>query len=238
MGAGNAQALDLWRAMLWPAQWDLELVGALQPALQAVLPRIHDGPDKLAPRISEWIAAILILAPEALEPRTITAFFGAADAEALEQVARVFRESLESAGERSPRQWSDRLKPIFRDSWPADVAKRSHRLSEVLVEIAIAARDAFPDAIETFERKGLIVRGSASDIISDLSEQRQDNAFYNVVANHPAEALAVLDLSVNEHLEPWNFRALREILDRIVNLAPALANNPRLVRLRELTERG
>jgi hypothetical protein len=238
MEANDDQALDLWRAMLWPAQWDVNLVGELQSGLRAVLPRMHDGPEKLALRISEWIAAILVLAPDALEVMTRTIFFRAADADALEQMARVFETSLKDAGERASRLWEDRIKPVFVDHWPADQAKRSNHLSNTLVSMAIATRDSFPDAITVLERKGLIVRGNTANIVSDLSDPPADENSYDIVANHPREVLTVLALSVDDHLEPWNFPALKGILDRIGNHAPALQNDPRLIRLRGLIAQG
>lgn len=230
-------AYDLWSGMLWQANWDIELIGALQPALQTMLPRMNQRPAEFADRIGEWLATVLVNAPQSLPEQTWFTFFASSNAEVLAKVAWVFSRYLEESKDHAGLLWQSRIKVLFKKYWPADLAKRSQSHSANLLKLAVASRDSFPDAIRVFSTKGLLIRGSASrlDFLSDLSGDETSSETYDIVAKHPQATLSALDLSVDESLESWHRDELKAILDRLESIAPTLKRALGMRRLKELS---
>ncbi len=238
MGADDEQALDLWYAMFWIGKWDIELVSDLQAALQSILERMHAGPEEFARRLSEWVASILVSAPETLADEQVTAFFRASNTETLHGVVSVFKQTLQDAEARSPNLWTDRIKTIFDQFWPADRVKNSPQLSGSLLRMAVAAREAFPSVISALSQKALILPGSADTFISILDGQGGDEQTYDDVAHHPDAVLLALNLSVDETLDYFYREKLDRLLNRIVAAAAQTANDPKMHRLRAIVARG
>lgn len=239
MCVDSEATLDLWAAMLWPAQWDIELVNSLQPGLQTIFRRMHDSTETFPERLSEWIASILIIAPDTLSNDTITSFFQCANSDDLGSVAWLFRQTFGDSGEKAQELWASKIKRIFEDFWPADINKKSPSLSGFLLAMAFSSREAFDDVVRSLNRKGLIMIKPTGHWLMDLdTEDSGDELAYDYANNHPTEVLQVLSTSINQNLEPWNREHLASILDRIVAAAPNLENDPRSTRLRAISIQG
>ena len=231
-------ALSLWVAMLWPAQWDIELVYALQPGFQVIFRRMHGGPETFPERLSEWIASILVFAPDTLTDDTITSFFLFANSTELGSVAWLFRQTLEDAGEKAPELWASKIKRVFDNFWPANIAKKSSALSNCLLALSLTTREAFDDVINSLCEKGLIIETPDGHWLDDcIVEADEDNA-YDYAGNHPTALLRALTAAINETLSPWNRGYLSTVLDRICAAAPDLENDPRFRRLRAISIQG
>lgn len=238
MGTDQQEARELWSAMLWPAQWDIELVTELEPALQSILPKMHDGPENFAKSLSEWVTSILISAPQILTDATITHFFDASNARSLRGVVSVCKRSLENAGKQAADLWANRIRRIFADYWPADRGKTSVHLSEALLRMALATREAFPDVIDTLKKKDLIIHGCGDDFVRDLNVTIRKDQIYDYLGNHSEAVMAALHLSVDESLAAWNREPLDQILTSLGDVAPVLKRDQRMVRLRQIVAQG
>lgn len=235
--ASGREAPNLWLAMLWLGKWDIELVGELEESLRNVASLIKSGPTGLDDQLSEWIASILINAPQALSESTISTFFHSVDVHGLGQMVWVFDRSLDDAGDRAANLWAERIKPIFHKYWPADIHKKPAELSRNLLRMALSSRNAFPDVINELERKGLIVPDSADSLLFNIVDLSDDED-YDIVSHHPLATLKALTLSVGESGVRGETSSLKRVTDRIASIDPDLANDARLVRLGEIAARG
>lgn len=239
MTTDSEEALSLWVAMLWSAQWDVELLDALQPGLQRLIPRMRVGPETFPGRLSEWVASILILAPDALSDDTIISFFQFANSDELGSVTWVFSQLLDDAGEKAPELWTSKIKRVFENFWPADIDKKSPALSEALLAMSMKTREAFDDVISSLIQKGLIVPESEGYWLMNCAiEADEDENTYDYAGNHPEALLQALNVAINENLAHWNREHLVSVLDRIIAAAAHLAEDPRVRRLRAISVQG
>lgn len=231
------ERLGLWAAFLWPGQWDVELATDIEAAFRDVVPALADGPEGLAERASEWFATVLMSAPDLYSKRTKQEFFRHADADALGSLAWVLEKSLEDAEDRGPELWRLRVKPVIEGLWPADRNKINSSISSKLLQVAVACRSEFPDAVRKLADKNLIIPGAAESIFWALPDQDDQDA-YDIVNQHPEELLTMLRLGIGDDIAEYRQNDLAALLDRIMTAAPDVAERQEYRTLRELAARG
>ncbi len=231
------ERLDLWAAYLWPSHWDVELAADIEAAFRRTLSDLGQCSEELASRLSEWFASVSMNAPDLYSRQTKQAFFQNATATALGTYAWVIENNLKNAKQRAAELWRLRVKPLVDNYWPADRAKISPQLSSRLLDVALACREAFPDAVDALAAKDLIIGGSANVLLWDMPDPSEEGE-YDIVTHHAGAVLKALSLAVGGRFDGHLQGDLAGLLDRIHDAAPDVANDDRFVALRGLAARG
>jgi hypothetical protein len=230
------QAYEIWSGILWQAHWDIELVSALQNSIEGILPVLGTRPEEFVTRFTEWLASILVNTPKALPSETWYSFFSLSTTVGLSRIAWVFTRYLEESNARAGALWHKRIKKLFVQYWPIDVEKRSSLVAADLLQMAIASRDGFPDAIHALIEKAAIVNilQTRLDFLLDLSSVPEDAEQYDIVKKHPESVLIALDQAIGDSVSIWHWDNLKDVLDNVERADPRLKQDSRMRRLREV----
>jgi hypothetical protein len=149
-------------------------------------------------------------------------------AESLQSAVQAVTRALVGAGEQRGEYWSNRVLPYFKSVWPKnrDVMMMP-TISELLGGICVAAREAFPEALEALQHWLQPVEHPFY-LVHRLNEAKLCEQF-------ASDALAFLNAIIGANaLLPREFK---QCLDDIEKADQALAEDARFVRLSQDFER-
>lgn len=222
--ASTAEGRVAWEGFLWSPRLYLPLFELIKPFFLDTARHYTELGD-----VGRQYAALLTFA--ALESRdTFTTGELKAATEALPEVGRqetvwTLVRALEGAGEQRVEYWQNRILPYWESIWPQLRDHRTPSLAEPFADLCIAARDAFPEALDVL-RHWLQPIGS---VVYRLSEA-------NLPSLYPKATLEFLDVIVDTHA-PWPPYGLAKCLNEIKTADPSLEEDGRFRRLMELQRR-
>ncbi|MDL1975353.1 MAG: SIR2 family protein [Deltaproteobacteria bacterium] len=149
-------------------------------------------------------------------------------AEGLQSAAQAITRALEGAGEQRGEYWRNRVLPYLKSVWPKNRDVMTPAISEHLGQLCVAAREAFPEALEEL-RYWLQPVEHTFYIFHLLNEAKLCDQF-------PSDALVFLNAIIedNTQLLPGE---LKQCLDAIEKADQTLAEDASFVRLSQVLER-
>jgi hypothetical protein len=129
------------------------------------------------------------------------------------------------------KHWHEVVKPIFLFVWPGDDVLQTPQTTARLVDIALDAAEAFPDAVATL-RPFMIA--AWEDDSNWHFETDFDERGVELIRRHPQAGLSLLDTLIPVDRGPSR---LNELLDVVAGADGTLAGEPEFVRLRGLARR-
>jgi len=222
-----AEARAAWEGFLWSPR-------LYQPLLSAFKNQFLDTVKHYA-RLSEHadrFAAFLTYAAlnnrEVYTKRELLDAWAALPQAGLDESAQALVDVLEGADEQREEYWANRIQPFLHDIWPKSQDLASERISESFARLSVAARGAFPAALDAVAAS--LTRIEDSDLIVHLLHEAK------LADRFPREALSLLHAVVDDR-RPRLPTELRECLNSISQAAPPLAQDPQYRRLEEYLRR-
>lgn len=217
------EARAVWEGFLWSPR-------LYRPLYELIKPAFLDTAKHYAElgKHARQYAALLTFA--ALEPRdTFTTGELKSATEALpeegrQEAAQALMRALEGSGEQRAQYWHNRILPYWKSIWPKSRDYRTRALSEILARLCIAAREAFPEAIEVL-RPWLQPVEHPDYIVRRLDQE-------GLAKRYPAAALEFLDTLIGAHAQ-WPPRNLGKCLGDIKSVDSSLEEDVRFQRMME-----
>ncbi len=144
-----------------------------------------------------------------------------------QEAVRTLVEALEGAGEQRAEYWRNRVLPYWRSIWPKSRDYRTPALAEPIAELCIAAREAFPEALD--ELRHWLLPIQPDFVIHQLDEA-------NLASLYPKASLDFLNILIDIHAQ-WPPHNLAKCLNDIKAADPGLEEDGRFRRLMELQRR-
>ncbi len=145
----------------------------------------------------------------------------------LQESAQALVDALKGAGEQREEHWANRILPYWLTIWPKSRQIVSKAIAEQLARLVIAARNAFPAALETV-RAWLQPVEHPDYVVHLLHESR-------LCGLYPQDALKFLDAIITD--QPWAPGELRDCLNAIAQAWPDAHRDNRYQRLMEYARR-
>jgi hypothetical protein len=221
-----AEAKAVWEGFLWSPRLYRPLLIAFK--LQFLYTAHHYA--QLGEHGRQYAVFLTYVALDPVDSYTSQDFqaaIGTLPQEGLNESAQALVQALEGAGEQREDNWKNRIHPFWQHIWPKSRELASNSIAESLARLSIAARDEFPSAL--------------SAVLDWL--QPIEHPFYVVqllnesglAGRFPEDALRLLNAVLND--QPWAPRELKQCLDAITKVSPALLQDHRYQRLAEYSRR-
>ena len=217
---GELEARAAWKGYLWSPRLYRPLMERIkEPFLDAAF---HYG---MLGRHEASYAALLTYAAldrgDTFSQQQLANSTGALPREGLREAAEALWRALESAGEQRPEHWRNRTLPYLRSIWPKSINLQTAAISESLAKLCIAARQAFPEAVEEL-RHWLRPVPYPGHLLRRLHAS-------GLCGNHPSTALEFLSSVIGDE-PPWG-GDLIACLNQIRSVEPQLEDDPRFEQL-------
>jgi hypothetical protein len=211
----------VWRGFLWSPRLYRPLMDILKPAFLDTARHYDDLGD-----FDRQYAALLTFA--ALEPgdtftnAELAASTCSLPQQGLQETAKTLVRALEGAGDQRDEYWQNRITPYLHNIWPKTRDKISPSISEALGLLCVAARDAFPEALQLL-RAWMQPPAHPDYLIHKLHEAGLCDTF-------PELTLEFLSLVIGEHSQ-YPPGDLSDCLTAIRNREPELQRDGRFEEL-------
>jgi hypothetical protein len=200
------EAKAAWGGCLLSAGISPNLWPHLRASFLAAFEHIAVFAEEPVRRLYEFFASIVINSPEWLTADECQRIVTRAPHLGRTQIAWVFWRSLDAAADRAPALWNEQMGPWLEAAWQPDAHLKSPSTSENLVRVAIAAGNAFPDALTTIEHR----LGPVKHIESVLYEiERAQTA-----ERFPLATMTLLDVVIDRR-QSFYKGPLRDILEKV-----------------------
>ena len=222
------EARCAWEGFLWSPRLYRPFLEAVKPALLETSRHY----EALGNHQEQYVAFLTYAALDRGDTFTVHELRGAFQAlpqKGLGEVTQALVRGLEGAGKQREVYWKNRIAQFWRSIWPKD-ALTSPSIANNLFRLCIAAADQFPAAL-TAVRAWLQPEQPVQHpgyLVHLLSETPLCRRF-------PRETLDWLDLLIDD--QPWAPRELGSCLDQITEADPTLAQDDRMLRLRNYLRR-
>lgn len=154
---------------------------------------------------------------------------GRAGPRAMSSAARILRQKADT--DAGANHWTKVVKPVLMFVWPADDALQTEDTTARLVDLALQADEAFPDAVSTL--RPFLVAAWKSDQNWHYETDFNETGMAKL-SKFPDAGLSLLDSLIPADTGPAR---LNELLDRIETAKPAIKTDDRFLRLRGLAKR-
>lgn len=209
-----------WEGFLWsPRRYGPLLMALRQQFLEAA--NHYSSLTEHGPR---YAAILTYETLEYTEQEMLGAFqaaFNALPIEGLEEAARTFSQTLDSADEQREEYWANRIRPFWQDIWPKSRECISGDIVESLALTCISSGGRFTEAVDLFH-DWLQPVEHPSNIV-----RRLENS--GLCARFPMSALQLLDAVIQN--PRWRPPKLDQCLADISQANPELENDYRYQRL-------
>lgn len=220
--AAPLEAKAIWEGFLWSPRLYRPLLMAFKtPFLDTA--NHYSSLGEHAQQYASFLTYAALAPVEGFTAKELQTAIALLPQEGLEQSAQALVQALEGAGSQREEYWINRIKPFWQRIWPKSRELVTRRISTSLARMAIAAGNEFPAALAAVEA-WLSPLDHPDYGTHRLYESGLCNRF-------PNETLRLLSIIMND--ESWVPSKLGECLDQIIEAAPALANAPECLRLRE-----
>lgn len=219
----EGEASALWQGFAWQARIDPQLWTALKPNFlpmftETRLQNFGEARRVLA-QLLMWVAVNCDIdeLPRIETSNAIRAMTNDMRGDAVAWLAD-YLEQLAGDQENdkvndADRAWTERVAPWVRSRWPVDPPCRSPATSERFGDVVIATDAVFGEAIGTIEP--FVVRTNGLHLVSRIAKSTHPDA-------HPRDTLRLIDLLVDPKSFVWGGDILRNLLERIAKVTPAV----------------
>jgi len=225
----HPEAVPMWQGFCWSGQINLPLMADLRDAFLSVAGHVEDVHAREV--WNHLFVETLIELPNTFKSDEIGPVMRQANGDDLAQMAEHIALWLGRAEDEAAIQWENTIRPIICQYWPSIKTQRTSANIESLVDLAIAAGSAFPDAIALMLKRRLLgpvdERTRLFYRLEKLEKGESDPC-----TDYPDTALSLLDMIVGENLLPYEAGWVFQSLDRIAAADPKLAEDARMTRLR------
>ncbi|WP_426172415.1 anti-phage defense-associated sirtuin Dsr1 [Pseudoduganella sp. R-34] len=224
--ANPVESKAVWEGFLWSPRLYQPLLSAFKREFLETATRYGD----LGEHSQQFAAFLTYAALGPTEGFTLEDFrkaIGAMPQAGLEHSAQALAQAMESAGEQREDYWRNRAKPFFVQVWPKSRELASTRISDSLARMAIAAGNAFPDALAAV--KGWLKPMDHPHYLLRMLKES------DLSSRYPKETLQLLKAVITE--KEWAYQELAQCLEDIVNATPKLADDASYRRLREYSRK-
>lgn len=226
--ASREEASAVWQGFLAGATLDSPLMEKIKPQFLEAASRF----DELDRAQERYVALLTFIALDGGDTFTVPDLqqaVGLLPASGLTLTAEVLCQGLGSAGVRRKEYWNNRVVPFLRSIWPQEVARRTPEIARGLGRVCVAAREAFPDAVERL-RPWLLRDNQPGQLLFRLKEAE-------LCVTFPEASLTFLDCVVGDDALSA-VGNLVPCLDAIIRTCPALYQDSRYTRLDEIRQRA
>jgi hypothetical protein len=218
------EAQGAWQGFLWSPWVGPSLWVDLKPHFLAACDHV-DALGRSAPNLAALLASVAIEGGNALPEPEARECLRKVGAEGRQNVAAWLWQKLRQAGTQAPALWRDSIGPWLTKAWPLEPGLRDPRTSERLAWAATLTRDLFPEAVHVLKE----VVGRIQHAHMLLDEMRK-NEFATTA---PEACLELLNAVTPDQPAPA-FGPLRDFLEGLLGVKPALADDPRFLRLHNI----
>lgn len=218
----DPESIPMWEGFTWASRITIPLMVDLHDAFLSVAGRLEA--QKGGKVWNQMFIETLIEDPERFTANEIGRVMKNATGTDLGDMAWQLARRLDRAADKAPVQWQNTIRPIIEQCWPSTTAQRTSTSVDKLIQLAVAAKSAFPDAIDLMLKHKLI--GSTKGPLPKLfSLSRQSETGINPCKDYPKTVLSILEAVVKEDAAPSEGFSIRQILDRLIEEHPALAED-------------
>ncbi|MBF0131905.1 MAG: SIR2 family protein [Magnetococcales bacterium] len=216
------EAKAVWEGFLWSPR-------LYQPLLIALKPQFLESANHYIDLVEHHQQFAAFLTYAALEPTEgytedeFRSAIGSLPQKGLEESAEALVQALAGAADQHEDYWRNRVLPFWQNVWPKSRDIATSRIAKSLIQLIIAARSKFPDALAAIEG-WLQPIEDCHDVVCPLKES-------GLCIQFPADALRLLNVVIDE--PRWVPEELGQCLDEIVQTMPQSAQDPRYLQLRE-----
>ena len=178
---------------------------------------------------ARFLTSIIIHKIDIYTEQELSQAMGHLPAEGLQVAATAFAQTLEGVDEQNCIQfWQNRALPYL-ELWPQENDKLTQEIAESFAEVCVAARSAFPEALNRLESWLKPLRNN-SYLLDELSRNQ-------ITKNFPEDSLRFLNLVTDEDSSlrfTGHFDYLRTCLQDIQEANPSLSSDNRSQKLWDL----
>ena len=221
-----AEAKAVWEGFLWSPRLYQPLLTAFK---QQFLESANHYAD-LGEHRQQFAAFLTYAALGPIEGYTVDELRSAIAAlpqEGLEESAQALSQAIEGASDQREDYWKNRVQPFWQEVWPKSRELATARIAESLTRLVIAARGEFPAALAAVQ-DWLQPIEHPHYVVHLLHES-------GLCGRFPTDALRLLNAVIVD--QQWAPRELGQSLDKIVQVAPNLAQDACYLRLRDYARR-
>ena len=224
----EVEARAAWEGFLWSPRLYQPLLSAIkQPLLETATH--YEELGKHAEQYATFLTFAALDPGDTFTTEELAEVTCKLPAEGLQSAVQAVTRALVGAGEQRAEYWSNRVLPYFKSVWPKNRdVMMIPTISELLGGLCVAAREAFPQALEELQYWLQPVEHPFY-LVHRLNEAKLCKQF-------PSDALAFLNAIIDDNAQLL-LGELKQCLDDIEKADQALAVDGRFVRLSQVFER-
>ncbi|MCW5981811.1 MAG: SIR2 family protein [Bryobacteraceae bacterium] len=226
--AKKKEAAAIWRAFLFDPPIDHKLWPRIKPSMLAAIGN-RAGLATEAERLDRLFVSLSLRNQDWFYSHEIRQIVRRFDARARKVAAQVLWRELGGVGDRSSSLWKENIAPWINEFWPMDTSFRDEDSSEYLCRAAIAAGQAFDEAVRMIGERVCQLNHTGNTTYALLKTQHPKN--------FPKATLRLLGKIVNEEsarIDP----GIGELVDLVVSSEPDLRAEREFQDLFELLRRS
>ncbi len=208
------EAKGAWEGFLWaPRLYDPLLIEMKQQLLDSA--RHYTDLGKHSSQFASFLTFVALEPPEGYSDDDFRTAFDVLPNEGLVRSALALKQALEGAGDQSEEYWLNRIVPFWQKIWPKSKERITENISSALVNLVVAARGNFPQALE-------LMKDWLKPLKHDLFVP-QKLTEYEICSQYPEDTLKFLTLITNTN-RSWVHKSLEECLTTIKQAQPQLTS--------------
>jgi len=224
----EVEARAAWEGFLWSPRLYRPLLSAIkQPLLETATH--YEELGKHAKQYAAFLTIVALDLGDTFTTKELAEVTNTLPTEGLQSAVQAVTRALVGADEQRGKYWSNRVLPYFKSVWPKNRdVMMIPKISELLGGLCVAAREAFPEALEEL-RYWLQPVEHPFYLVRLLNKAKLCNQF-------PSDALAFLNAIIGDNTQLLP-QELKQCLDDIEKADQTLAEDASFVRLSQVLER-
>jgi hypothetical protein len=220
------EAKGIWDGFLWSPRLYQPLLAAFKNDFLQTASHYGDlGEHKQ--QFAAFFTYVAIGPVEGFSIQELRSAFAALPVEGLEESAQTLSQALDGAADQREEHWLHRVQPFWQQIWPKIRELRTERIAEAVAQLALAAGNKFPEALEAIFDWLMPLEYSYS-VMQNLMDSGHCDTY-------PKESLRLLAAVTGEHhIFPED---LQQCLEAIAISDPTLRDTPQFRTLNELLQR-
>jgi hypothetical protein len=217
----NPQTEDtiaLWRAFFFGPRGSPELVGVFKDDYLAALRFRSDLGEKPHESACKFLADIVAVDPKLFTREQAVNALRNMGAEGVSAVLERFAQLLDHSDEAGD-LWRRTIGPWLTEQWPPDRELRKPGTFTAAAKLAIATKQAFPQAITTLRNINLVDKiGKSESLLFRLERHLRnsdDPLSYDYPRSHPDIFILWLDAVLPAQIDPWSKDTLRQVIAQL-----------------------